>query len=317
MSTLRISLFGHVHIAHDSCSCELEAPPVAKALFAYLLLERHRFQPRHILANLFWGEISEDRARSCLSTALWRLRRVLEPDGIPRGTYLLTNARDEVGFNWASDHWLDVEIFEEQVKPVLARNAHTMTPSEARQLEETLQLHSIELLAGFYDDWALRERERLHQLYLDGLAQLMRYHQAQGDYEQSLAFGQQILHHDPLRESIHRELMRLYWQAGRPTMAVRQYQTCRQILAAELNLAPMEETQALHAQIISTTEQQELSTTTVDNLPDLQQALHQLQQATQEFKKAQQKLEQATQLVGQLTRNQVQGYRIEGATSDE
>src|SRR5687767_13269224 len=115
MSELRISLLGGVHIAHAAGSSESKVTHTVQALFAYLLLQRHHSYSRDALAGLLWGEHSQERARSCLSTTLWRLRGVLEPAGIPRGTYLVTTPIGEVSFNWASDYWLDVAVFEEQV----------------------------------------------------------------------------------------------------------------------------------------------------------------------------------------------------------
>lgn len=308
VNTLRISLFGHIQIV-DDWSSEVNVPPIARALFAYLLLKRYDSHLRQTLADLFWRNYSEKRARRCLSTTLWRLRRALEPKDTPRGAYLLISPRGEIGFNKESDYWLDVEIFEENLQQILAKDIQTMSTDEAQQLEQALQLHNAELLEGFYDDWALYERERLRQLYLDGLAHLMRYYKQQGANEQSLAYGKQILLYDPLRESIHREIMRLYWETGRPTMATRQYQTCREILAAELNLSPMEETQVLHTQIISAVGVQELPTNVVaEDLPDLHRALYRLRHATLDFKRAQEKLDQATQLVEQLTMRLGQGH---------
>ena len=59
----------------------------------------------------------------------------------------------------------------------------------------------VELLEGFYDDWVLRERERLRLLYLRCLRQLMHVYRQQGAFEESLACAQQILACDPCARS--------------------------------------------------------------------------------------------------------------------
>ncbi|MFQ5343214.1 MAG: BTAD domain-containing putative transcriptional regulator, partial [Anaerolineae bacterium] len=176
MSVLRISLFGSVRLAHDDRPSEMKVTRTVQALLAYLLLQRHRAHPREVVAGLLWDDHSEDRARSCLSTALWRLRCALEPEGIPRGTYLVTTPAGEIGFNHESDHWLDVAVFEEQAGQVQAQPIHTVEAADVQELESVLQLYTGDLLEGFYDDWALRERERLRLLYLNSLAYLMRYY---------------------------------------------------------------------------------------------------------------------------------------------
>lgn len=298
MSTLRISLFGTLHIGHDDWPVQPKLAPMAQALLAYLLLQGPRLYPREIVLDVFWGDHNPDQARSCLTTALWRLRRVLESTHAPHDTYLLTPSTGEIGFNWQSNHWLDVTIFEAQVSQVLAQPISTLTTANIQLMEETLQLYTGDLLEGFYDDWAIREQERLRCLYLDCLEHLMQYYRHHGVYEKSLAYGQQILTREPLHEEVHREMMRLYLEMGQRALAVRQYEQCREILARELKLSPMPETQELYAQTCNMTNQ----ATVIVPRPDLKQALKQLNlltrevdQARQQVKHANQRLEQAQQ----------------------
>ena len=48
-------------------------------------------------------------------------------------------------------------------------------------------------------------------MYLNTLACLM---SLRGEPERSLVYGERMLHLDPLREEIHREMMRLYLESG-------------------------------------------------------------------------------------------------------
>ena len=243
MGALRIRLFGTVHVSHDDRRQDPRPIHAVQGLLAYLLINRHRHHPREVLAGLFWGEQAEARARSCLSTALWRLRRLLEPPGIARGTYLATFGSDEVAFNTDSDHWLDVAEFEAGVR---------LRPETDWTGVETAASHYVgDLLEGFYDEWALRERERLRIIYLDSLARLLRHHAESDAVEGALACGRRILELDPLREDVHRELIRLHLRNGHRATALRQYQTCRALLREELGVEPTEETQVLYDTIIS------------------------------------------------------------------
>jgi DNA-binding SARP family transcriptional activator len=229
---------------------------------------------------------------------------VLEPPGTTQGTYLATTPSGEVGFNSLSDHWLDVAVFEEPVEQVLKQRAATLTAADVQKVEQALPLYTAELLEGFYDDWALRERERLRLLHLNSLARLMDYYRHHGVYEKSLAYGQQILSHDPLREEIHRDMMRLYLESGQRALAVRQYERCRETLAAELGISPMADTQALYAQIGSAASPHQLQTSSVRESITLEQALRQLRLATKGFDEARERLQRATQLVERLTKRQ-------------
>ena len=53
---------------------------------------------------------------------------------------------------WDSHHWLDVAIFQEQVKRVVAKLVATMQTLNVQTLEEALQLYTDDLLEGFYND---------------------------------------------------------------------------------------------------------------------------------------------------------------------
>lgn len=294
---LQLFLFGGMRICHADRPAETKLTRIPQVLLAYLLLDRHHSLTREVLAAQLWGDYSEEQARGCLSTALWRLRYVLEPPGVPRGAYLLTGAQGEIGFNWESDHWLDVTAFEQQTARAIACAA-VLRPDEAQELERALNLYTGDLLEGFYDDWTLRERERLRCLYLSGQACLMEYYKNRRAYDQSLACAQRILACDPLREEIHRDVMRLYMERGQRTLAIRQYETCQAILAEEMSIAPMPETQALYAQIIG-------AAGNSHSLPDaepvnLNQALLELRTAIRTFDEGQAQLQRAIQLVEAL-----------------
>jgi DNA-binding SARP family transcriptional activator len=235
MAALRIQLFGTVQVSHDGQLQDARLIHAVQSLLAWLVIHRRKPHAREKVAALFWAEQSDARARSCLSTALWRLRQVLEPRGIPRGTYLIAQPA-VVGFNCASDYWLDVAAFEDGV---------------ARGADDAVACYTGDLLEGFYDDWALRERERLRILYLDCLGRLLRRHSEHGALDRALACGRQILTLDPLREDVHREVIRLHVRNGQRGLALQQYESCQLVLAHELGVEPMEETRALCCELLT------------------------------------------------------------------
>jgi DNA-binding SARP family transcriptional activator len=246
---LRVSLFGRVQIAHDGISSGPGLTRAVQTFLTYLLLQRHRTHSRESLLGTFWGEQDEESARNCLNTILWRLRRVLEPTGVARGTYLVTTSSGEVGFNDQSPHWLDVEVLERCAAAFSTAADAMFKDSDVAGLEEAVRLYMGDVLDGVFDDWALRERERLRGLYLSSRARLLRYHASHGAPERAIAHAEEILRYDPLREEVHRELMRLQVATGARAMAARQYAVCKRALAAELGVDPMPETQALLAAI--------------------------------------------------------------------
>lgn len=251
MCALRIRLFGAAAIFPPGATAPARLTRSTVSMLAYLLLQPRRPCARDLLLDAFWGDLSQERARNCLNTALWRLRRALEPGEGDRGAYLVATAAGDVGFNWESDHWIDVVHFERLLAPILSKPVETLDAAEVQAMQEALSLYQGDLLEGVYDDWALRERERLRRLYLDSLAQLMHHYAHTTAYEQGAAYARRILALDPLREEIHRALMRLYVWAGQRAEALRQFEECRRVLADELAAPPMEETELLYRQILA------------------------------------------------------------------
>jgi len=300
MDILQITLFGCVRVTHNNWLTEVKLTREVQALLAYLLLQRHRAQPREILASIFWGELSQERARGSLNTALWKLKKALEPDGVPAGTYLINNHPGELGFNWESQHGLDVEVFEQETCHLLTYPPQTVGETHVQEFEKILGIYKGELLEGFYQNWALRERERLRSLYLKSLRYLLEYYKLHKLYENGLSCAQQILNLDPLREDIHREMMRLYVENGQRALAVKQYEICRKVLDTELSISPMEETQALFTQIFSKAHGSQLPMNSKEQI-SFDQAIGQLREAGKTIDLAKEQIHQALQLIAKYS----------------
>jgi len=246
MTQLHIHLFGEMQ-AIQSDGQTLRLPPSTQSLFAYLILFHGRSHSRELLTSLFWEDLPFKNARRCLSTTLWRLRKGL-PDGID---CLAISETGNVRFARSDSQWIDILSFEEKAHHGLRLSLGEMDAADATVLEEAISLYRGNLLDGYYDEWVLQERERLHLLYLRTLSRLMRYYGERNELSKGILHGQRLLTVDPLREQIHRDLMRLYMKKGERSLAIQQYETCRHVLVNELGIAPMPETQALHKQLIS------------------------------------------------------------------
>lgn len=235
-SQLRITTLGGLWLERGGEPLPAFSTQNARALFAYLVTFRHRPHPRAVLAGLLWPEAPEERARRYLSDALWRLRRVV-------GDAWVLAEEDALAFNVAGDYWLDAEVFEAQVA-----RAKRSTP-DMDGLKLAIELYRGEFLEGFYDDWALRERERLHLDYLGALERLLLWHSDREENAKALEYGQRLVAADPLRDTAHRLVMLLYQRLGRYHAALQQFEACRRILRDELDVDPLPETVRLAAEI--------------------------------------------------------------------
>ena len=305
---LQITLFGDVRVVHADGSAPLRLSRSTQALLAYLLLQPH-LVPRDVLMDVFWVDYPPDRARSSLTTAIWRLRHLLEPDGVPSGTYLIASNTSGIGFNWESHHWLDTEAFEQQIYPLVRKPVSELGEDDIQRIEGGLALYRGELLEGVYEDWALRERERFRTLYLNCLTRLMEFHASKGNFAQSIAYGHEILRVDPLREEIHRSLMRLYLESGQRTLAIRQYAQCRDLLDEELSVPPLEETQTLYQQIVASSHP---GAPVSGQAPahEIAQLMRELQRVKQSLDETARSLERIAQAVSRLAKNGEDGPMI-------
>jgi DNA-binding SARP family transcriptional activator len=301
METLQVILFGHVNVVHPHALTSLKLSRGIQSLLAYLLLHNHPVA-REVLMDVFWMDASPDRARSSLTTALCRLRQTLEPEGIPHGAYLITGSAGEVGFNWQSDHWLDTKAFEQRIYPLLRRPTVEINDQDIREIEGVLTLYRGELLEGMYDDWALRERERFRSLHLNCLTRLMECYASRGEFEQSIALAHEILRRDPVREEIHRALMRIYLESGQRSLAVRQYIHCRDILDQELGVSPLEETQLLYQGICMHSQAGGRETAGLASSAEVAQLVHEMQMARQSLVEAARVLERINKSINSLAR---------------
>lgn len=299
MEQLKVKLFGGVRITHDNWVTKVILPREIQALLAYLLIKRHRHHSRDVLAGVFWGDYSQEKARGSLNTALWKLKKALEPEGISPGTYLNNEHPGEIGFNSEGGFWLDVEVFESETKCILKYPLRTVEETQVIYLENLIELYRGELLEGFYDNWVFWERERLRELYLKSLIYLMQYYGFHEDYERAIAYGQKIISIDPTREEIHCEIMRLYLQNGERSLALRQYEICRSTLVENFGISPMNEIHSLYLQIISGGKRDRL--TIAREKINFDQTLRQLTEASRAIELAKEQIHHTLQMIAKFS----------------
>lgn len=250
MQTLRIYLLGNVELFLGSKRLNGFATKKSKALFAFLVLGKGRKFTREQLADAFWGDLPESRARRALSTDLWRIGNVLKEGGLDPDAYLVSDT-DAVGFNSDAPHWVDVDRFGTAIGPI-----DHIHPAEAdRQLideiSEAVSLYRGDLLESIYDDWCQAQRDALQARHLGALEFLMESNMARGYWANALAIGQRILTLDPFMEHVQRAVMRCHFSLGNRPAAVKQYALCAKLLREELDVEPMEETRQVLETIVA------------------------------------------------------------------
>ena len=212
------------------------------------MLYRDRFFPREVLIGNFWGDRPEEVARKSLRTAMWRIRKVLEPEGSDGDGYLLSTSQG-LGFNTGSDYWLDVEEFERVLSDAENLDGTDTEIDDDTTIERLLGLYRGELLEGVYDEWCLYEQQRLKGMLVTALERALYRHQSGGRWPEAIDVARRLLGFDPHLEHVHRDLMRCYCAVGDRPKAIQQFEICADILKREFSIDPMPETLALYAEI--------------------------------------------------------------------
>ena len=231
-----------------------------QALLIYLACNVDQRFSRDHLATLLWGETSQDHSRYNLRRALWHLREALSSLELAPDECLATEDL-RVWVPSTAPCWVDSREFETVIRGTFHHLPTEFSPASqgVRRLREIIELYRGPFLAGFslsqapgFEEWVLLERERLFQLLLRAHSGLIQSFIAWGERDQAIGVCRRLLAVDPLQEDTHRLLMRLYWDTGRRSQALRQYHACREFLSQQLGVEPVAETRDLYERILDT-----------------------------------------------------------------
>jgi DNA-binding SARP family transcriptional activator len=95
-----------------------------------------------------------------------------------------------------------------------------------------------ELLPGWYDDWAIFERERIRQLLLHALEALTRHLVEERRGAEAVTVATTTVAAEPLRESAQRVLITTHLAEGNLVEARRAYEAYSSLVRRELGVAP-------------------------------------------------------------------------------
>jgi DNA-binding SARP family transcriptional activator len=208
----------------------------AGQVLKYLVCERHRVVPAEEIAE----SVCRHAQHTTLSTVRYfihALRTKLEP-GRPkhdRGSIVLARRGGYTLNN--SEVWVDADEFEAQVKSGLAALAHGERAAAEEHFETALSLYRGDFLADEpYAEWALTERERLHELAEKPLRGLGELHG--DDPDTAAGYLERLAQMEPFDGAVQRELLTLWLRQGRLSRATRHYQAFRQRLLREFGEHP-------------------------------------------------------------------------------
>lgn len=245
MPCFRTRLFGDVEFAREDDFLRPLPSHSTASLLALLLVNRGFPVLRDSAALAVWPGRPRDEARKALRTTLWRLGTTLAT-GKRNGLDPIAADREHVRVSDPATWDVDLWTFEDDLSP-LTRDAREIGgEEEAMRVAAAIDLHRRPFLEGFHDGWCEDRRHRTRLTWLSGLEALVRYRRRARQWESVLIEADLVLRVDPLRETMHRELMHAHYARGDRASALWLYERYRALLSEELGVSPIPLTRRLH-----------------------------------------------------------------------
>jgi DNA-binding SARP family transcriptional activator len=207
----------------------VEVPEGSKRLLVYVALHRSPVDRRQA-AGVLWPVGSDLRAAGNLRSALWRLKGAAI-SLITADKHLLTLHEDLI---------VDLRVVSDWAARLIGGSA-----SQKDLGIIPWSLNQLELLPGWYDDWALVERERVTQRVLHGLEVQSSRLVQHGRCAEAVEAAMIAASIDPLRESAQRALIEAHLAEGNWAEGRRRYDIYRDLLRDQMDIEPSPQLGAL------------------------------------------------------------------------
>jgi DNA-binding SARP family transcriptional activator len=199
-----------------------EVPEGSKRLLAFVAMHRGRIERRHAAGSL-WPVGEDARASGNLRSALWRLR-ALDVELV---------AADKCSLRLCEKVVVDVHVANDWASRLIQE---TSRPDDLAVLPWWAD--ALNFLPGWYDDWALTERERIRQRVLHALEALSRCLTRAARFAEAVEVAMTAVSAEPLRESAQRALIEAHLAEGNWVEGRRSYAAYRELLRRELGVEP-------------------------------------------------------------------------------
>jgi DNA-binding SARP family transcriptional activator len=223
-----LHLFGGPFVSYGRLRVDI--PEGSKRLLVFVALHQGCRVERRYVAGTLWPVGDDIRAAGNLRSALWRLNgagiRILKADKHSLALHEEALVDLHTVGAWAT----------RLVKGSASRADLAIMP---------WGIDGIDLLPGWYDDWALVERERTRQRLLHALEALSCQLVRAGRYAEAVEAAMMAVTAEPLRESAQRVLIQAHLAEGNWVEGRRSFEAYRDVLEHELGVQPEPELAAM------------------------------------------------------------------------
>lgn len=239
--SMTISAFGEPMVVLDGQPIKHWRMARAQELFFFLLNAGRSCSKEAILAAV-WPEYDEQAANSFRNT-MYQLRKLFGEASIilnPAGYHLDLTAC------YGDQVFYDVQAFQRYWDEAQQALTLTDTAHAKDMLLKMVKLYQGDYGRPFYNEWCTVVRDKLRTIYLGVHHQLAQIAWQAEDWNESAEYWREMLRLDNCLEEAHYGLMRCYLKQGKRGAALRQYQSCQEILQQELGVQPGQAIQNLY-----------------------------------------------------------------------
>ena len=217
--------------------------PVVQRLFQYFALHAGETLTKDQLLNDLWPDTDPPKAWNNFRTVYSLLRKVLDPFMRPKAPnrYFMV-ANESYTFDAKQTNIIDTNQFESVVRTVLRQRSAVAPPTPSDNFIHALQTYAPLLPDLPYAEWLIEQRQRLHELYIEGCLYAAECYLTQSNYGESIEWAKQTVGNAPWLEEAYQIQMRAYARQGQRTLALQTANEAIENLKRELDVAPSEVT---------------------------------------------------------------------------
>ncbi|SDF78695.1 Two-component response regulator, SAPR family, consists of REC, wHTH and BTAD domains [Fontibacillus panacisegetis] len=201
----------------------------AQELFLFLLQHRGQLVRKSVLIDLLWPEYESDKVYSQLYTAVYHIRKTLQPYG---ERFQISNTTEGYILNM-NNVILDIVEWEDKLTQLPRINEEFID-----EYVETMKLYTGDYLQEFDYWWTESERQRLKGMWLFTSYSIADWYQQQQLIDQAIICYVNICNQYPLEEEAHFSLMKMYASMDRHSMVERQFNLLLNSLQEEVSVSP-------------------------------------------------------------------------------
>ncbi|MBM7555870.1 BTAD domain-containing putative transcriptional regulator [Halanaerobacter jeridensis] len=239
---LKIKAFGNMELFRGRQKVEEDewTRKKSKELFKLFLVHYGEFISKEKICHFLWPDKKLKKATSSFYVVLNNLNKVLEPDRESRtGPYFIVKKDNYYGLKKEFAYYYDVSLFEEFIRQGKNSNQDRI---KMKFYQEAFEIYKNDfLIEDLSNNWIINERERLEKKYIDISEKLMKYYYDIEKYEKAIEIADQILNKNQYIEPAYLYKIMSYDQLGKKALAITTYESCKRILAEELDITPNQE----------------------------------------------------------------------------